>query len=95
MDEAVKNATNYEKNTDEMPWLQEYPQLLRTRSNAFRYYKAQGLLAVSKADFIDSKNGNIRMGKTVLVQLADLIAAPDALDSLLEILQEARGKVGK
>lgn len=93
MDEALKNAKDYDP-SDKL-WLQEYPQTFRSRSNCFRYYKIQNTLAISKADFIDAKTGNIRMGKTVLIQLADLTEVPDVLDALIEILQSARESVGK
>lgn len=62
----------------------------RTRYNKFRYYREAQFLAVSKPDFLDTKSGQMRMGKTVMVFLPDLAEEPEVLDALISILQHVK-----
>ena len=74
-------------------WVDEQPQISRTRDNVFRYYPNAGVLSVSTPDYPDRATGEPRIGKTVTIQLAALIESPDALKALLEIFCAARDKV--
>lgn len=76
-------------------WYTEQPQTFATSFNVFRFYKNAFKVSVSLPDFPDKTTGEVRMGKTIVIDLDALIESPAALKALLEILCTARDKVDR
>lgn len=76
-------------------WATEEPQVFHTADNAFRFYPKAGVLAVSTPDYPDKITRELRIGKTVTIQIPALIESPATLKALLGILCAARDKVDR
>ena len=85
--------SNYKKSANIPYFFNEEPQTFTTGSNVFRYYPNAHKIAVSLPDYIHQATGEMRMGKTVAVNVDALIESPAALKALLAILSAARDKV--
>ena len=94
MDKAKENSIKY-SHLDRQFWALEEPLIFTTQCNAFRLYKKANVLSVSLPDFTDRRTGQIRIGRTVTIQLDALIESPATLKALLGILCAARDKVDR
>ena len=94
MDKTRKKSIEYAGLSSKF-WATEEPQIFRTSDNVFRYYKEAAVLSVSTPDYPDRVTRELRIGKTVTVQLAALIESPATIKALLGILCAARDKVDR
>lgn len=88
MDKALYNAVAAGKYR-----VMEEPEVFSTTGNCFRYFKETGTLLVSLPDYTDKCSGQMRMGKSVGIQLDALIASPDAMIALYGILDDCQKKM--
>lgn len=67
-------------------WNNEQPVVIDTGSNVLRYYKEAEKLQVSLPSWID-REGELRQGKTVAIDVVALKGSAKAVDLLKEILE--------
>lgn len=92
MDNTVTHSLNYSGIRNQF-WADETPQIFSTRTNVLRFYKKSGIISVSAPDFPDRKSGEMRIGKTVCLQIQPLIEKPDTLNALIDILCNVRDQI--
>ncbi|MBE3589875.1 MAG: hypothetical protein IMW98_03495 [Firmicutes bacterium] len=71
-------------------WESERPEEIRTERAQLAYYKAAGKLQVTTL-YRDRETGEVRRGKTAVLDRKDVVAHPEALALLERFLKEAHG----
>ncbi|HBF36539.1 MAG TPA: hypothetical protein DDW50_04380 [Firmicutes bacterium] len=73
-------------------WETETPQTIKTGRNFLKYFKGAGRLQVA-ALYKDQTTGEIKQGKTAVLDMEDLALHPQSLDLLQSFIDEAKEQV--
>ena len=69
-------------------WETEKPMSVDTGKNIIEYFPGAKSLSVSKPNWTDKKTGEVKRGKTVLLDLVAVANSPEAVKLLTRVLTE-------